>query len=105
MLIETHVETRIEDKTLPQQNIRRLANGSIDYSFYDQCARANRGVAFRAAIGSLKAHVRRLIDLMAGSRPARQPQINQVQARLQPRCTDQRVETVITSRKSYSKAA
>ena len=55
MLIDNHVETHVEENILPQHKIRRIANGSIDYTFYDKRARANRGVAFRSGGRSVKA--------------------------------------------------
>ena len=65
MLIDPKVETYVEENILPQQNIRRLANGSIDYTFYDKRARTHRGVAFRAANRSVAAFLLRLVKRTA----------------------------------------
>jgi alcohol dehydrogenase class IV len=48
---------------LPQQNIRCLANGSIDYTFYDKRARSDRGAAISGAGRSVKAVVQRITTL------------------------------------------
>jgi hypothetical protein len=105
MLIDHHVDTYIEQDIFPQQNIRRLANGSIDYSFYDQRARTNRGVTFRAASRSVTTLFRRMFDLLTGRRAARQPKAIQLQVQPRLRRAGKRIETATNSRKPYSEAA
>lgn len=55
------------------QNIRRLANGSIDYTFYDACARHHRGAAFRNAGRALSTLFRYLVGLAKRPRPVTAP--------------------------------
>ncbi len=105
MLINNNVNTQFEDTILAQQNIRRHANGSIDYSFYDQRARTDRGVAFRAACRSVPVLVRRLIDLLTARPAGRPPQAGQPQVQPRLQRTHKRVETATTSQKFYSEAA
>lgn len=109
MLIDQHVETNVEENNLPQQNIHRLANGSIDYTFYDTRARSHRGVAFRAAGRSVTAFVQRMIGLLVHTRPepqqVRQPKTKLMQARPRLQRGDKCIETATTSRKTYSEAA
>ena len=47
MLIDHHIDRYIEANILPQQKVRRLANGSIDYIFYDKRARTFRSTVLR----------------------------------------------------------
>lgn len=54
MLTDHNVDTYAED------TIRRHANGSIDYRFYDQRAREGRGIAFRGALKSLACLIARI---------------------------------------------
>ena len=109
MLIDHQVETPAEENILPQQSIRRLANGSIDYTFYDKRARTHRGVAFRTAIRLVTAFVVRIFNLMAPTRPEYQtvPQqgIELTAAHPRGRRGYKRIETTTVSRKSYSEAA
>jgi len=96
MLTDRPVDAYIEENILPQQHTRRLANGSIDYTFYDRRARSHRGSAFRAGLRSLAGAVRRLIAAVAGSRPAAKPQLTLIE--------DGRSDAA-TPRKFYSRAA
>jgi hypothetical protein len=105
MLTNRHVDAYIEEKIPPQQNIRRLANGSIDYTFYDRRAREDRGIAVRAAFHSLITLGRRLADLLPGGRAPRQLQMEKTQAQPRPFLMHQRRETATASRKTYSEAA
>jgi hypothetical protein len=93
MLIDHNVHTHIEEKILPQCDIRRLANGSIDYTFYDQRAREGRGVAFRAFLKALA-------RLTKSIRATRQPQ-----AQRKLSVVHQSTETASSSNKSYAEAA
>lgn len=68
MLIDNHVETYIEENILPQQHVRRLANGSIDFTFYNRRVCSDRGVALRAAGRSVSAFIQRLVALLTYSR-------------------------------------
>ena len=109
MLIDPKAETYVEENVLPQQNIHRLANGSIDYAFYDKRARTHRGVAFRSVSRSVTAFVLRLVSLIARSHPERQQvwplRTNQIQAQPGIRRGDKRIEITTRSQKTYSEAA
>jgi len=105
MLIDHHIETYIEENILPQQHIRHLANGSIDYTFYDCRAREARGITVRAAFRSLLEPGRRLVGLLLGGRAARQLQTEQTKAQPRPSVVYQRRETATASQKTYSEAA
>lgn len=109
MLIDPKVETYVEENILPQQNIRRLANGSIDYTFYDKRARTHRGVAFRTASRLVAAFLLRSVSLLVRSRPdrqkVRQSRTNQIQAQSRIRRRGQHIETTTRSQTTYSEAA
>lgn len=105
MLTNRHVDAYIEEKILPQQNIRRLANGSIDYTFYDRRAREGRGITVRAAFRSLSELGQHLAGLLLGGRAARQQRTEKTQAQPKPTLVHQRRETATASRKTYSEAA
>ena len=72
MLTDRQVEAYIEKNILAQQNIRRLANGSIDYTFYDTHARVHRSAAFRTACRSISALFRRAIGVLISAHLERQ---------------------------------
>ena len=109
MLIDHYVETYVEENIPRLQNVRRLANGSIDYTFYDMRARNDRGAAFRTAGRTVMAFGLRLFDVFVSGRAERQrvgePKAEQLQAHRRPRRDFNRIETVTTSRKPYSQAA
>jgi hypothetical protein len=105
MLTDRSANAYIEDKLLPQQHIRRLACGSIDYAFYDQRAREGRGIAVRAAIRSATRPFRLLANLLAGGRATWQPQTEQSQAQPWLSLVRQSRETATASHKTYSEAA
>jgi hypothetical protein len=105
MLIDQHVETHLEENILPKQYIRHLANGSIDYSFYDQRARTTRGVAFRSAGRLVTTLFRRLLELPTGRRAARQPKATHLQVQPRVRRADKRIGAATTYRKRNSEAA
>ena len=109
MLTDPYVETYVEENIPPLQNVRRLANGSIDYIFYDKRARNDRGAAFRTAGRTVKAFGLRLFDVFVSGRAERQrigePKAEQLQAHRRPRRDFNRIETATASRKPYSQAA
>jgi len=105
MLIDRQVDTYIEEKILPQQHIRRLANGSIDYKFYDQRAREGRGIAARAGYRSLAALIRHLASLKFNGRAARQAKTEQTQDQPRLSLVQPGRESTTSSQKTYSEAA
>jgi hypothetical protein len=105
MLIDHHVDNTIEQELSPHQNIRRLSDGSIDYSFYDQRARTTRGVAFRSAGRLVTTLFRRLLDLLTGHRAARQPKAIRLQFQPKVRRAGKRIGIATTYRKRNSEAA
>jgi len=98
MLTHQHADANVEE------NIRRHANGSIDYGFYDQRARECRGVAFRSAWRPVAALVKRLSAFFAGNRTEQKtmPQEIPVPA---PQRADQRRSTSASAHRTYPKAA
>jgi hypothetical protein len=105
MMTHRHVDAYIEEKVLPQQHIRRLANGSIDYTFYDHRAREGRGVAVRVGFCLLAALVRNLAGLMFVGRAARQRKMELKQLQPSLSLVHQQREYVTDSQKTYSEAA
>lgn len=69
MLIDQHVKAYVETNLLPQQSIRRLANGSIDYTYYDGKARVCRSKAFRGAGQSVRTLMHRLFGKVSFAAP------------------------------------
>ena len=109
MLIDHQAETYVEENILPRQSIRRLANGSIDYTFYDKRARTHRGVAFRKSTRSVTGLFRRIMGILVRT-PSEPQKVRQPRIELsltQPRRWrgDKCLENSITPRKSYSEAA
>jgi hypothetical protein len=105
MQTDRHVEAHIEEKVLPQQHICRLANGSIDYTFYDRRAREGRGVAVRAGFCSLAGLLQYLAGLMFDGRAARQRKTEQTQVQPSLFLVHQQRENATASQKTHSEAA
>lgn len=71
MLIDHHTKAYIETNLLPQQSIRRLANGSIDYTLYDGVARTCRSEKILRTGPAIARVARRIAAFLANihSRP------------------------------------
>ena len=55
----SHLNSTIDEMIAPETTVRRLANGAIDYTFYDARARCHRASAFRTAARLVVRLVRR----------------------------------------------
>lgn len=109
MLTNDHVETYVATTIVPQTRTRRFANGSIDYTFYDQRARAYRGIDFRRLGSAAGTWTAGLIARWLGGNAARQPDrrtaTRPVLVRLAPQHGAGRPDPVGTSPGSYPRAA
>lgn len=69
MHINRHVSRYIEDNVPEPQSIRRLADGSIDFKFYDDTARICRSQEFRMVGSMLVRFVVHLKNVLTGPKP------------------------------------
>jgi hypothetical protein len=72
MHINPHVQSYIEKHLLEPNSIRRLANGSIDYTYYDGEARTCRSNSTRRTGSVIAGILRRAVGLltpMRGQKP------------------------------------
>jgi len=73
MLSNDHVETYVAANILPQTQIRRLANGSIDYTFYDRRAHFQRSLDVCRLAQAVKTAALRVIARWLGGDAAYLP--------------------------------
>lgn len=67
MLTDPHVDAYVEQRIVPQIQVRRLANGSRDYTLYDRRARTYRALAVSAALRALGSRLWRLAHRTAAA--------------------------------------
>ncbi len=70
MFGDDHFDTYVNTRFPVTDDVRRLANRSIDYGHYIQAGHAARGAAFRDSARTLVALYRRYAEAVAPRRPA-----------------------------------
>jgi hypothetical protein len=58
MLIDPKLSSYVDEQVAPQERIRRLVDGSIDYGHYDRRARNLRATSFTRTLAAIATGVR-----------------------------------------------